>query len=67
MDKAWHSTFMWTGGAAGARKPDPVAMRLVHKKYTLSQYTLLKNVYAYPVAYPVAGAQIAACHKNCRL
>ena len=26
-----HSTFMWTGGAAGGRKPDPVAMRSVHK------------------------------------
>ena len=29
------------GGAAGGRKPDPVAMRSVHKIYTLSQYTLL--------------------------
>ena len=38
------------GGAAGGRKPDPVAMRSVHKKYTLSQYTLLKFSYAYPVA-----------------
>ena len=45
-----HSTFMWTGGAAGGRKPDPVAMRSVHKKYTLSQYNLLKFSYAYPVA-----------------
>ena len=35
-----HSTFKWTGGggggAAGVWKPDPVAMRSAHKKYTLS-------------------------------
>ena len=42
---------MWTGGgggAAGGRKPDPVAMRSVHKKYTLSQYTLLKMFICIP-------------------
>ena len=46
-----HSTFIWTGGggAAGGRKPDPVANHLARKKYTLSQYTLLKLSYAYPV------------------
>ena len=38
------------GGCRWGRKPDPVAMRSVHKKYTLSQYTLLKFSYAYPVA-----------------
>ena len=42
-----HSTFMWEGGAAGGRKPDPVAMRSVHKIYTLSQYTLLKKKIIY--------------------
>ena len=36
------------GGAAGGRKPDPVAMRSVHKKYTLSQYTLLKMFICIP-------------------
>ena len=30
------------GGAAGGRKPDPVSNRSARKKYTLSQYTLLK-------------------------
>ena len=50
---------MWTGGgAAGGRKPDPVAMRSVHKIYTLSQYITLSQYCT------VAGAQIAACHKN---
>ena len=45
----WHSTFMWTGGGCRwGRKPDPVAMRSVHKKYTLSQYTLLKNFICIP-------------------
>ena len=40
------------GGAAGGRKPDHVANRSVHKKYTLSQYTFsyFKMSYAYPVA-----------------
>ena len=55
------------GGAAGGRKPDPVAMRSVHNKYTLSQsYTLLKNVHMHTLSQycTVAGAQIAACHKN---
>ena len=53
-----HSTFMWTGGAAGGRKPDPVAMRSVHKKYTLSQYTLLKMFICIPCRNiaPSAGA-----------
>ena len=36
------------GGAAGGRKPDPVAMRSVHKIYTLSQYTLLKKIIYIP-------------------
>ena len=46
-----HSTFIWTGGggAAGGRKPDPVTNHSARKKYTLSQYTLLKLSYAYPV------------------
>ena len=35
------------GGATGGRKPDPVAMRSVHKIYTLSQYTLLKKKIIY--------------------
>ena len=54
------------GGAAGGRKPDPVVMRSVHKKYTLSQYTLLKNVHMHTLSQycTVAGAQIAVCHKN---
>ena len=30
------------GGAAGGRKPDPVTNHSARKKYTLSQYTLLK-------------------------
>ena len=37
------------GGAAGGRKPDPVTNHSARKKYTLSQYTLLKLSYAYPV------------------
>ena len=45
-----HSTFMWTGGAAVGRKPDPVANRSVHKNTPVTIY-LTKNVqYAYPVA-----------------
>ena len=44
-----HSTFIWTGGAAGGRKPDPVTNHSSRQKYTLSQYTLLKLSYAYPV------------------
>ena len=44
-----HSTLIWTGVPLGDRKPDPVSNRSVHKKYTLSQYTLLKLSYAYPV------------------
>ena len=49
------------GGAAGGRKPDPVAMRSVHKKYTLSQYTLLKKIHMHTLSQycTVAGAQIA--------
>ena len=58
-----HSTFMWTGGggAAGGRKPDPVANRSVHKKYTLLQYTLLKKIHMHTLSQycTVAGAQIA--------
>ena len=37
------------GGAAGGRKPDPVTNHSARKTYTLSQYTLLKLSYAYPV------------------
>ena len=47
-----HSTFIWTGGgggAAGGRKPDPVTNHSARQKCTLSQYTLLKLSYAYPV------------------
>ena len=33
----------WRGRAAGGWKPDPVSNRSAHKKYTLSQYTLLKT------------------------
>ena len=57
-----HSTFMWQGGGGGVtdtggRKPDPVAMRSVHKKHTLSQYTLLKNVHMHTLSqyFTVAG------------
>ena len=53
-----HSTFIWTGGAAGGRKPDPVTNHSARKKYTLSQYTLLKLSYAYPVLVP------SYIHKN---
>ena len=54
------------GGAAGGRKPDPVAMRSVHKIYTLSQYPLLKKIHIHTLSQycTIAGAQIAACHKN---
>ena len=50
------------GGAAGGRKPDPVANRSVRKKYTLSQYTLLNNVHMHTLSQycTVAGAQIAS-------
>ena len=48
-----YSTFNWVGGAAGGgggggSKPDPVSNRLAHKKYTLSQYTLLKTFICIP-------------------
>ena len=36
------------GGAAGGSKPDPVTNRSAHKKYTLSQYTLLKTFICIP-------------------
>ena len=41
-----HSTVTGTcrwGGGGGGWKPDPVSNRSAHKKYTLSQYTLLKT------------------------
>ena len=57
------------GGAAGGRKIDPVAMRSVHKKYTLSQYTLLKMFILHTLSQycTVAGARSRACHKHCGL
>ena len=36
------------GGCRWGRKPDPVAMRSVHQKYFLSQYTLLKMFICIP-------------------
>ena len=47
--------------AAEGRKPDPVANRSVHKKYTLLQYTLLKKFIMHTLSQycTVAGAQIA--------
>ena len=46
-----HSPLNWVGGAAGGSRPDPVSNRSAHKKYTLSQYTLLKlSLCIYPVA-----------------
>ena len=63
-----HSTFMWTGrgGAAGGRKMDPVAMRSVHKKCTLSQYTFTKNVHnAYTLSQYCTVAQWARMQLNC--
>ena len=38
----------WGGGGGGGWKPDPVSNRSVHKKYTLSQYTLLKPFICIP-------------------
>ena len=41
-----HSALIWTEGGGvplGGRKPDPISNRSAHKKYTLSQYTLLKR------------------------
>ena len=57
------------GGAAGGRKPDPVAMRSVHKKYTLSQYTLLKICICIPCRNiaPSLVPRSRACHKHCGL
>ena len=65
-----HSTFMWTGGAAGCRKPDPVAKRSVHTKYTLSQYTLLKKKSLCIPCRNIAPSLVPrsrACHKHCGL
>ena len=47
----WIGGCRWGGGGGGS-KPDPVIMRSAHEKYTLSQYTLLKNIqmHTYPVA-----------------
>ena len=57
------------GGTAGGRKPDPVAMRSVHKKYTLSQYNLLKNCICIPCRNiaPSLVLRSRACHKHCGL
>ena len=57
------------GDAAGGRKPDPVANRSVHKKYTLSQYTLLKKIICIPCRNiaPSLGPRSRACHKHCGL
>ena len=69
-----NSTFMLTGGggAAVGRKPDPVAMRSVHKKYTLHVTiidTLLKMFIMHTLSQycTVACARSRACHKHCGL
>ena len=56
-----HSNFIWTGGAAGGWKPDPVSNRSTHKKYTLSQYTLLKTFICIPCTGTDGSSYI---HKN---
>ena len=45
-----YSTFNWVGECrgGGGLKPDPVSNRSAHKKYTLSQYTLLKTFIRIP-------------------
>ena len=53
----------------GGRKPDPVSNRSAHKKYHLSQYTLLKLSYAYPVLVYLRTDSLFGCvssyiHKN---
>ena len=53
------------GGAAGGRKPDPVAMRSVHKKYTLSQYTLLKKNHMHTLSQYCTVAQWARNEQKC--
>ena len=58
------------GGAAGGRKPDlSVAMRSVHKKYTLSQYTLLQICICIPCRNiaPSLVPRSRACDKHCGL
>ena len=45
-----HSTLIWTGGAAGGSKPDPVSNHSPHKKiHPVTMYLIRKLSYAYPV------------------
>ena len=49
-------------GRGGGWKPDPVSNRSAHKKYTLSQYTLLKTFICIPCMYTgTDGLSILLC------
>ena len=72
----WALDFHVDGGGGvplglGGRKPEPVAMRSVHKKYTLSQYTLLKICILVCIPCrniaPSLVPRSRACHKHCGL
>ena len=54
------------GGAAGVWKPDPVAMRSAHKKYTPVIIYLTKNLHIYMIPCPTMRTSNRPCHNGVR-